>query len=96
MTIESIAPIFSEAINSTPQKSDVQGDFGKWMTHQLQDVNSQINGSEHELTKLATGESGNLHHVMLELEKSKMAFQLTLQIRNKLLEGYQDIMRMQV
>jgi flagellar hook-basal body complex protein FliE len=46
--------------------------------------------------QLATGESGNLHHVLLELEKAKLAFQLTVQVRNKILEGYQDIMRMQI
>ena len=33
---------------------------------------------------------------MLELEKTKISFQLGLQVRNRLLEGYQEIMRMQV
>jgi flagellar hook-basal body complex protein FliE len=33
---------------------------------------------------------------MLELEKAKTAFQLTVQVRNKILEGYQEIMRMQI
>ena len=38
----------------------------------------------------------NLHQVMLSLEDAKLSFQLMVQVRNKLLEAYQDILRMQV
>lgn len=79
--------------SQTSQASQV--DFGRWMLQQLSDTNRQIDVAEHSLVRLAAGE-GNLHQVMLDLEKARLAFQLTLQVRNKLLEGYQEIMRMQV
>ena len=72
-----------------------QVDFARWMGDQLGEVNQQIAVAEHALTQLAAGE-GNLHQVMLDLEKARTAFQLTVQVRNKLIEGYQEIMRMQV
>lgn len=55
----------------------------------------QING-EHLLQDLASGKTDNIHHVMLSLEDAKLSLQLLVQVRNKLLEGYQDILRMQV
>ena len=70
--------------------------FGEWFANEMQALNDQILTSETNLEKLATGEMNNLHEVMMSLEKAKLSFQLTLQVRNKLLEGYQEIMRMQI
>jgi flagellar hook-basal body complex protein FliE len=71
-------------------------DFAKWMVHEMHGVNDRISSAEGSLTQLATGQTGNLHEVMLDLEKARLSFQLAVQVRNKLLEGYQDIMRMQI
>jgi flagellar hook-basal body complex protein FliE len=38
----------------------------------------------------------NLHQVMLHLEESRIGLQLLLQVRNRVLEAYQDVMKMQV
>lgn len=72
------------------------GDFAAWFDRQLDELNRQLNTSDTELRKLATGETNNIHHVMLSLEKAKLSFQLMLQVRNKALEAYQDVMRMQL
>ncbi|MES9816757.1 MAG: flagellar hook-basal body complex protein FliE [Candidatus Thiodiazotropha endolucinida] len=72
------------------------GDFATWFDNQMSELNEQINTSEVELRRLATGETNNIHHVMLSLEKAKLSFQLMMQVRNKALEAYQDVMRMQV
>jgi flagellar hook-basal body complex protein FliE len=103
MNLEAIAPLALEQFSGAQSLSGVQQpaptggvDFAQWMDTQLGEVNSQIQSSQAGLVQLATGEGGNLHHVMLELEKAKTAFQLTVQVRNKILEGYQDIMRMQI
>jgi flagellar hook-basal body complex protein FliE len=75
--------------------STAQVDFTRWMSGQLSEVNQQIGVAEQALGRLATGD-GNLHQVMLDLEKARTAFQLTLQVRNKVIESYQEILRMQV
>jgi len=48
------------------------------------------------LQKLATGQVDNLHQVMIALDEAKMSFQMLVQVRNKLLEAYQDVIRMSV
>lgn len=62
----------------------------------LQQVNEQLLASQADLQKLAVGEAPNLHEVMVRLEESRIALQLTLQVRNRVLEAYQDVMRMQI
>lgn len=70
--------------------------FANWLTHKMEVVNTQLQESEVQVRQLATGEADNLHQIMMSLEKAKLEFELVLQVRNRLLEGYQEIMRMQV
>jgi flagellar hook-basal body complex protein FliE len=43
-----------------------------------------------------TGQNVELHELMISMERAGLAMELTLQVRNKLLEAYQEISRMQV
>lgn len=70
--------------------------FGQLVTQGIDQVNAQLKASDGDLRTLATGDTGNLHHVMIKLEETRLAFQLMLQVRNRLLESYQEVMRMQV
>jgi len=72
------------------------GQFGELMTQGLAKVNEQLLASQVDLQQLATGEVQNLHQVMIRLEESRIAFQLMMQVRGRLLEAYQDVMKMQV
>ena len=49
-----------------------------------------------ETKKFLTGEVDDLHKVMIAGEKAGLAFQLTLQVRNKMVEAYQEVIRMQI
>lgn len=62
----------------------------------LREVNAQLLASQADLQRLAVGEASSLHEVMVRLEESRIALQLMLQVRNRALEAYQDVMRMQV
>lgn len=46
--------------------------------------------------QLVAGEVENIHDVMIAMEKASLAFSLTLQVRNKVIEAYQEVMRMQI
>lgn len=70
--------------------------FTRWLDREFSTLNTQLSQADQEVRKLALGESGNLHHVMLSLEKAKMSFELLVQVRNRLTEGYQELMRMSV
>lgn len=71
-------------------------DFTRWLGEQLGEVGDRITTAQDGLARLATGESGDLHRIMLDLSEARLAFQLTVAVRNKVLEGYQEIMRMQI
>lgn len=45
---------------------------------------------------LATGKADSLDRVMVDMEKADIALQFTMQVRNKILDAYQEIMRMQI
>lgn len=70
--------------------------FGDMFVNGLQKVNGQLLGSQADLQQLSVGNVENLHQVMIRLEESRLSFQLMMQVRSRLLESYQDVMRMQV
>jgi flagellar hook-basal body complex protein FliE len=93
--IKPLEPIeFDNPVQATGTRGTA--DFATWFDSQMNELNEQIKTSEVELRRLATGETNNIHHVMFSLEKAKLSFQLMMQVRNKALEAYQDVMRMQV
>lgn len=69
---------------------------GKFLGELVNKVNDLQVHADREIQKFSTGESKGLHEVMLAMEKSGVAFQFLTQVRNKALEAYQEVMRMQV
>jgi flagellar hook-basal body complex protein FliE len=70
--------------------------FAEVFSNGLDALNKQLVASQSDLQGVALGESQSLHQVMIRLEETRLAFQLAAQVRNRLLEAYQDVMRMQV
>ena len=70
--------------------------FESWIGQQLNQMNDKLINAEKQVQQLAVGDVENLHQVMISLEEAKLSFQLSMQIRNKVLEAYQDVLRMQV
>src|SRR5262245_46593130 len=67
----------------------------KLLTEAIQQVNDVEHTSQGELQKHLNNES-DLHSVMIALEKADLSFQLMMQVRNKIVQAYQEIMRSQV
>jgi flagellar hook-basal body complex protein FliE len=70
--------------------------FSEQLLAEIAIANNKLVSAEGALQDVAAGKASNIHHVMLALEDAKLSFQLLVQVRNKLLEGYQDILRMQI
>ncbi len=70
--------------------------FATHVMREMQQVNQDLLQSEQMLRQVAAGEPVALHTVMIHLEETRLAFQTLVQVRNKVLEAYQDLMRMQV
>lgn len=62
----------------------------------LDSVNQLAQASDAKQRDLAMGKDVELHDVMIAAEKASVAVNLTMQVRNKLVESYQEVMRMQV
>jgi flagellar hook-basal body complex protein FliE len=71
-------------------------DFGNWLTSAVGRVNQQLVQADQGLRELAAGETENLHQVMIALEEARLGVQLLVQVRNRLLEAYQEVLRMQL
>ncbi len=69
--------------------------FGKLLKEAIQQVNDVEKGSQGELQKYLGNES-DLHSVMIALEKADLSFQVMMQVRNKIVQAYQEIMKAQV
>lgn len=72
-------------------------DFAQTLKAAIDQVNQAQQGSRVMAENFAAGDSNtNLHEVMIELQKASVSFQEMIQVRNKLVSAYQDVMNMQV
>lgn len=82
-----------KAPNTLPQDSKTFGDFLASSISSVNDLQKEANVA---IQKLATGENKNLHETLLTVEKAEIAFKQMNQIRQKVIDAYKEIMRMQV
>jgi flagellar hook-basal body complex protein FliE len=81
-------------VNPAQEKS--KGDFGTHLSKALGEVNQLQQQADQAIQQLVGEGKGDLQETMVALEKADVSFRLMMQIRNKVLEAYQEIMRMQV
>lgn len=62
----------------------------------VQDVNAKQAASADAVNRLQSGGDVSLHQAVIAMEEANVSFQLMVEVRNKLLESYQELMRMQV
>jgi flagellar hook-basal body complex protein FliE len=83
--------------SAAPQSNDKAA--GASFGNMLEDAINQVNGlevnSQGEINKFMN-EDTDLHSVMMALEKADISFQIMMQVRNKIVSAYQDIMKTQV
>jgi len=69
--------------------------FADYLKEALNTTNSLLTEADYLADQFAAGKTDNIHQVMIAAEKADVALQFTLQIRNKILDAYNEIMRMQ-
>lgn len=92
---------FLPALQPLPAEATAGGtpsgtSFVDWMARETAAVNTKVNDAERLVQRLAAGDTSNLHQVMLGIEQARLQFQLLVQVRNRVLEAYQEVLRMQV
>ena len=70
--------------------------FGALLDQTLQRVNEKQQAAGLAVDQAIRGETQDLHRVMIAQEEASITFELMMEVRNKLLEAYQQIMQMQV
>jgi len=77
-------------------KGKTTSSFMDILKDSIQKVNELQVEADKAIAELATGKNRDIARTMIAVEKASIAFQMMTQIRNKIVEAYQEIMRMQV
>lgn len=75
--------------------SGAGGDFADSLKQALEEVNELQNQSTEVIENALDGDLTDVHSAMMALQKADLSFQLMLQVRNKLVQAYRDVMRLQ-
>jgi flagellar hook-basal body complex protein FliE len=70
--------------------------FGSVVKDAVQSLDKSQKGAEQEMSRAVTGDSPDLHRTIIALQTADLGFQFALQVRNKVIGAYEEIMRMQV
>ncbi len=74
----------------------MRSEFSSFLNKAVTEVEGKMRSAEVEKQKVLTGEANNLHQATIASSEAGIAFSLMVEVRNKLVESYQEIMRMQV
>lgn len=73
-----------------------ENSFGALLRSKVEEVNQMKLDADKAVEKVELSDSGSIHEAMIALEKADISFRTMLQVRNRMLEAYQEVMRMQV
>ena len=94
--INSVVPEIGPSIGGVTGGATGEKSFAATLKDAVNSVNTAQKESDFKMQELATGKSQNIHETMIAAEKADIALRLMVQVRNKMIEAYQEMMRMQV
>ena len=86
-------PASAPVTSGTPIGGDI---FSSMLGKMVSEVNAKQEVSGQMVNALQSGQNVPLHQAVIGMEEASVSFQLMVEVRNKLLESYQEIMRMQI
>ena len=112
MTIQSVTSVTAaqqsplltlSSLSSSPAASGTTGSaapgsagFMDTVQQFLNQVNTEYQSTDVAISDILTGKSDNVHSVVLAAARSDLSFRMLMEMRNRLMESYQEIMRMQL
>jgi flagellar hook-basal body complex protein FliE len=72
------------------------GGFGSMLTDAISSLNDSQNTASSDSVALATGKASDVTSVVTDVEKANLEMQLAVQVRNKAVDAYEELMRMQI
>ena len=76
-------------------KSSGEGGFKSVLKNAIEDISTLQTQADDAIVKLQTNK-GSMHEALIAMEKASLSFQTMVQVRNKIVEAYREVMRMQV
>ena len=78
------------------QAGQINNSFANMLSDAIEGVDNNMKASESSVQNFVTGKTDNLHDVMISMQKAQLSFQMMIEVRNKVIDTYQEISRMQV
>jgi len=90
--LQSVLPVKPENKPASGQSAN----FGELLNQAVKKLNQVQSQADETVGKFLAGEVKDLHEVTIEMQEAKLSMQLAVEVRNKVVEAYQEILRMQV
>jgi flagellar hook-basal body complex protein FliE len=84
------------AHHGTGGKGKADTSFGNVLNDIVDEINKQQIEADEAVARVELDDSASIHDAIIAMEKANISFRTMLQVRNKIVEAYQEIMRMQV
>ena len=97
MAIDAVSPLRLQpvALPSATAAAPDTGGFAATLGNLISSTDAAAAGANTAITGMLQG-TGDVHEAMIAMQKAEMTLQLTVQVRNKLVQAYQDVMRMTI
>jgi flagellar hook-basal body complex protein FliE len=97
-SISHVLPVESSgtSVAGLAGKAPADEPFGTMVADLLKDIQGQHATMNNQITDLALGKTDNLHQVVVNIAETDLMFRMLMEVRDKLISSYQEIMRMQI
>lgn len=98
MAIEAVSALRADTplSNAIPLRQPGTADFSNLLGEGLARVDTSLKAADAQLRGLAAGEDIPLHDLMISMERARMDLMLVAEVRNRMVEAYQELLRMQL
>lgn len=96
MQISNVSSIVPKINNTAAGVSSGESSFTNILTDAINNAKDTESSAQQQNVSLLTGDTDDLHTPMIEAQKAELALSLAIQVRNKVVEAYNEVMRMQL
>lgn len=108
LKIENLSHILNDSLQEVQSRKEIRefqqqspsgqsiDNFSGMLSRAIEQVNLDQVQADQAIKEMVSGRNKNIHETMLAVEKADMSLKMLMQVRNKVLDAYREIMRMQV
>lgn len=78
------------------QQAPISADVYRTVVDSLGSISDQVAANQEAVVDIALGDVDNLHQIVMGMERTRLSFEILMSVRNRALEAYQELMRMQL